>query len=120
VTSPADPPIPVPEHLRPLSFVQLGPEDLRVNISTEEHRAVARLLDQEQLAGQMFLTHREGSPWLEIDVASSRTAALAESTGFVPPGVSRYALWRYTCAVYRLGPDGAVEDDPIIEGIDRP
>jgi hypothetical protein len=27
--------------------------------------------------------------------------------------VQRYALWRTTLVVYRIGDDGAVEDDPI-------
>lgn len=27
-----------------------------------------------------------------------------------------YAIWKQTGAVYRVGPDGAVDEDPIIEG----
>jgi hypothetical protein len=30
-------------------------------------------------------------------------------------GGDRYAIWKRTGAVYRIGPDGAVDEDPILE-----
>src|SRR4051812_15249912 len=98
---PADPPRPIPTHLWPLRS-PLEDGDLRIAPSTAELRALARTLDAEGLAGQTFVTMREGSPWLKLDVAV-----------VVGGRVYRYALWRYTLKVYRVGDDGAVEDDPI-------
>jgi hypothetical protein len=117
VSHPADPPIPVPPHLRPQVAYALGPDDLRVVASTEELRVLARLLDHEGLAGSTILTHRDGSPWLEIAVAVPYHFDAPDH----PPGgkavlggrVYQYAIWRYTAKAYRLGEDGAVEDDPI-------
>jgi len=113
----ADPPIPVPAHLRPLAPHGLGPGDLRVALSTEELRTIARLLDHERLAGQTLVTHRDGSPWIELAVA----VPYFHDAPDLPPGgeavvggrVYQYAIWRYTAKAYRMGEDGAVEDDPI-------
>ena len=121
------PPTPIPAHLWPIRS-PLGPEDLRVAPSTAELRTIARVLDHDRIAGQALVTMREGSPWLELDVA---VPAIAEHrdpvrgevdqlpepadavAGLAPPGVYRYAIWRYTGKAYRVGPDEAVEDDPI-------
>lgn len=115
--SAADPPTPVPPYLRPMQ-VPLGPGDERVGPSTEELRLIARLLDHEQLAGQTLVTMRSGSPWLELDVAVPVSAGRAVVDGQVDKlprgGIYKYAIWRHTCKAYRLGRDGAVEDDPFL------
>jgi hypothetical protein len=118
---------PIPAHLWPQRG-PLGPEDLRAVPSTGELRAIVAALDHEHLAGWTMLTQRDGSPWLEVDVAvpfhgEARDFVRKEVAdlpsrpdrldGLGPGGVHKFALWRYTGAVYRVGPDGAVEDDPI-------
>jgi hypothetical protein len=74
-----------------------------------------------------MVTQRDGSPWLEFDVVvpfhmEARDHVRQEVEGlpahdklatFAHGGTYRFALWRYTGAVYRVGGDGAVEDDPI-------
>lgn len=90
--------------------------DLRVVPSTEELRCIARLLDHEGLAGQAMLTQRGGSPWIEVSVYVPHTVIAFDADALevvATPGTHRYAIWRYTCAPYRIGSDGAVEDDPI-------
>lgn len=115
------PPKPVPEWLRPLR-TPLGPGDLRLAPSTEELRVIATLLDHERLAGQALVTMRDGSPWLEVDVVVPHHVVASDAQhalGRQPmqpapePGVYRYAIWRYSAKPYRIGPDGAVEDDPL-------
>lgn len=98
-----DPPNPIPAWLMPLGG-PLGDEDLCIVLSSRELEAVAQLLIFERLMGQLMLTHRDGSPWLEVAVAVEHPA----------PRSARYAIWRYTGRVYRVGADGAVEDDPLI------
>ena len=125
--SAADPPNPIPEHLWPQGG-QPGPDDLRVAISTAELRVVARVLDHDRIAGQAMMTQRDGSPWLEVDVfvpshgeardvMRPEVAYLPEPldavAGLAPPGIYRYAIWRFTGRAYRVDRDGAVEDDPI-------
>lgn len=112
-----DPPSPVPDWLRPLRG-HLGADDLRIAPSTQELRVIAQVLEHEQLAGQALVTMRDGSPWLELDVAvpgyvhpPDHVKLTAEAAA--PSAVYRYAIWRYTCRAYRVGPDGAVEDDPL-------
>ena len=115
----AGPPIPVPPHLWPLRSPLAG-DDLRVAASTEELRVIATLLEREGLAGYTLLTLRDGSPWLELDVAvpshdEGRDVVRGQVGGeLMGAGVYRYAIWRYTARAYRVGPDGAVEDDPIL------
>jgi hypothetical protein len=123
------PPSPIPDWLYPQRS-SLGSEDLRVAPSTAELRVIARLLDHERIAGQALVTMRAGSPWLEIDVAvpalggdrdvvrpevtpARRPNPRAAPLGLAPPGVYRYAIWRYTAKAYRVDVHGAVEDDPI-------
>jgi hypothetical protein len=161
LTHPADPPTPIPNHLWP-QRAPLGPGDLRIAPSTEELRMIARVLDEEKLAGQTLVTMRDGSPWLEVDVAVPHHVVPADLPPDVPlaqcpacglelpvddsraqiahmeaehpdliqerlraagleparlrkrPGIHRYAIWRYTCAAYRIGRDGAVDDDPFL------
>lgn len=101
----------------------LADDALRVSPSTEELRTIATLLDHERLAGQAMITQRDGS-WLELAVVVSEHGVArdqAHALGRAPmlpvmppePGVYKYAIWRYTCLPYRVGPDGAVEDDPL-------
>lgn len=121
VSHPADPPTPIPASLWPLRGAALQSEDLRISASTEELRMIQRLLDHEGIAGHALLTQRDGSPWLEIVVLESQHAADYAGESRVPPSarppgapVYKYALWRYTGAVYRLDVVGAVEDEPIL------
>jgi hypothetical protein len=124
---PADPPSPIPAHLWPQRS-SLGPEDLRIAPSTAELRVIGKLLDHERIAGQAMVTMRDGSPWLEVDVfvpfdveardwARGETLLLPEPSdavaGLGPPGIYRFAIWRYTGKAYRCDEHGAVEDDPI-------
>jgi hypothetical protein len=117
------PPTPIPDWLAPLRS-PLGPGDLRAVPSTAELRVLVRLLDHEGLAGWTMITQRDGSPWLEFDVAvpvhaEARDGVRAEVEELKPGGVvHKFALWRYTGKVYRVGTDGAVEDDPIDIGED--
>jgi hypothetical protein len=111
---PFDPPTPIPEYLWPQRSVPLGQEDLRIAPSTDELRVIARALDVEHLAGHTLVTMREGSPWLEFDVvvpALERARDADEETR--SSGLYRYAMWRYSGSVFRVGADGAVDDDPI-------
>lgn len=110
----AAPPHPIPAWLYPQPG-PLGGGDLVLTPTADELRAVVRTLDTLDLDCRVVrLVMREGSPWLEFDVAIGPSVA----EPFPPPdpsryGVVRFALWRYTLAVYRVGPEGAVEDDPI-------
>lgn len=128
VSNPADPPSPVPDYLWPQRGALAG-DDQRIAITTEEIRMLTRVLEEEQLSGVTLVTQREGSPWLELDVAQTFTAprdrrpitdalATLDPDEFVDVAaagrVYRFALWRYTCSVYRVGQDGAVEDDPFL------
>jgi hypothetical protein len=113
------PPRPIPEHLWPKS-APLGPDDLRAIPSTGELRAIVKALDVTHVAGWVMLTQRDGSPWLEVDVAvpfepEARDFVRGEcgSDDLAPGGIYKFAVWRYTGAVYAVGPDGAVPDDPI-------
>jgi hypothetical protein len=116
--SPLDPPSPIPHHLHP-QRVAIGPEDMRLTLSTLELRAIAAALDHDGVAGQCLITQRDGSPWVEVDavtpvLGSSRQAVAGEVTGEMAPwGTYRYAIWRYTGKVYHCDRYGAVEDDPI-------
>jgi hypothetical protein len=124
---PLDPPTPMPDYLWP-QRAPLGPDDLRLVPSTRELRTIAQLLDHERIAGFAMLTMRDGSPWLEVDIAvpahgeardylRPEVVDLPEPVdrvaGLVPPGVYRFAIWRYTAKAYRVDVHGAVEDDPI-------
>lgn len=119
------PPRPIPEWLQPQS-TPLADDALRIAPSTEELRTIVTLLDYERLAGQTMVTQRDGSPWLELAVVVPEHATprdQAHALGRAPmlpvmppePGVYKYAIWRHTCLPYRVGPDGAVEDDPLWE-----
>ena len=112
-------PRPLPQHLRP-RLVPAGDDeivvgnDLRFVCSLAEIVVVqAALTSLDLLHAQVLLTHREGSPWIEIDavrVPYSADEPWPASWGDAP---IRLALWRYTLDVYRVGDDGAVGDDPI-------
>lgn len=94
-------PNPIPDHLMPIRGV-LGDEDLRLVLSSAELlRVTATIVEEGLLGSQLAVTHRSGSPWLEIDVAKRGAT-------------HSYAIWRHTLAVHRVGPDGAVEDDPFL------
>lgn len=112
---PADPPTPVPLHLAPIE-APLGPEDLRIVLTTDELRAVVETCEMLDLdLGYVMLTQRDGSPWVEIAVAETERVARPFDPATATPirAATKLALWRYTCAVYRLDEFGAVEDDPI-------
>jgi hypothetical protein len=105
----AGPPTPIPAWLQP-QRAQLGPDDLCVVITTAELASLSAALELELGIGgvptQVRIVHREGSPWIEVD---AHRPALEQSER----ATVRLALWRYTLAVYRVGDDEAVEDDPI-------
>lgn len=111
---------PIPKHLRPLDG-PLGLGDLQIVLRTEELERLGRAIALVQDARTVRILHRDGSPWVEMDVIT----APPDAEPFPPADVSRYghesfALWRYTLAVYRVGLDGAVEEDPIdgLEAVD--
>lgn len=45
--------------------------------------------------------HQPAGPWVCVDFE----------------GGDQYAIWKHTGAVYRVGKDGAVEDDPVFDHI---
>lgn len=115
-------PRPIPAWLYP-QRTPLGDGDQCLTPTAEELRTIAAVLDACE--GHPLMTrivHRDGSPWLEFDVATGpelppqsfdearRLALLSRPDGY---HVERFALWRYTLDVYRLDADGAVEEDPI-------
>ena len=125
-----DPPNPIPEHLFPGPRAPLGSDDLRAVPSTAElrdHRERCSTISTWR-AGRS-VTQRDGSPWLEVDVAvpfhfEAREYVRQEVDelppapadmldGLGPGGVHRFAIWRYTGKAYRCDMHGAVEDDPI-------
>lgn len=71
--------------------------------SSNEAKQVQAALEGKEVAG-LQLTVENGSPWLQIDAR------------VYLEGIIKLALWRATGAVYRVGEDGAVEDDPFISG----
>jgi hypothetical protein len=105
---------PIPRHLHPLSSALEVPDDLIVVLRAEELAQIARAVAAIVDARSVRVVHRDGSPWIELGVATG--PELAEP--FPPADMSRYgvrrlALWRYTLAVYELDEHGAVGDDPI-------
>jgi hypothetical protein len=117
MSNPADPPTPIPSFLYPQPG-PIGDGDLVMTATAEEWQRIAELVERVANARQVRTLHRDGSPWLEIAVAigpaQAQTLADADLNLY---GVERFALWRYTLAVYRVGDDGAVEDDPILPPI---
>lgn len=113
-----DPPRPLPAHLRP-RLVEADDDtivlsnDLRLVASLDElDAAVAALRSLGLGHAQVLITHRDGSPWLEVDAVPvpEHEQGWPPSWGEAP---TRVAVWRYTLAVYVVGPDGAVADDPF-------
>jgi hypothetical protein len=96
----------------PVLRAPLGDDDQVITLTTEEHAQLALVIANVADARTMRIVHRDGSPWIELDVAVG--PEMAEP--FPPVGhyaVHRFALWRYTLAVYAIGADGAVDDDPL-------
>lgn len=114
--NPLDPPTPVPSWLWPQPGT-LGEYDMRLTATARELYVIGMTLAQLGLAdANVMLTQRDGSPWLEIAaVPALEPVPFSEAVRVDPHALeaTHLALWRYTCAVYRVGPDGAVEDDPI-------
>jgi hypothetical protein len=76
--------------------------------------AAVRSLDLDP--SLLRIVHRDGSPWIEATVVrlDREARAWSDSLGAAAIGEPvELALWRYTLAVYRVGADGAVEDDPF-------
>jgi hypothetical protein len=121
MSSPLDPPRPVPPELRPTISSPLGVDDLRIAPSTAELRTIAQVLDHDRLAGQTLVTMRDGSPWIELDVVvplhedgrAWAASVLGRDVELAPGGIYRFAIWRYTAKAYRCNEHGAVDDDPI-------
>ena len=117
----ADPPHPIPPYLQPIA-APLGPGDLCLVVTSDELMAITAFLggDLNLHPSMLRIVHRDGSPWIEFAAVridrearvwtNVMSAAAAELEAARP---QQFALWRYTLAVYRIGDDGAVEDDPI-------
>lgn len=94
---------------------------LHFALTVDELLQIARALEALGLDhGNAMLTWRDASPWIEVDVATGPT----EAEPFPPADPDKYdlarlALWRRTLDVYRIGRDGAVEDDPFLRGLER-
>lgn len=57
------------------------------------------------------------SSWVSVDLVNAREVKLWAINGGDanrPPALLPFAIWCATGNVYRVGPDGAVEDDPHI------
>jgi len=65
-----------------------------------ERGQVERALGMRDVT-KVTIVCEDNSPWLIVDVWVHME------------GEVKLALWRATGAVFRVGPDGAVEDDPI-------
>ena len=84
--------------------------------TTDEMRALLHAIELLGIEGAVRFVHREGSPWIEADVVRlDRTTRVQIGDELVEVAAveARLALWRYTLDVYRIGDDGAVEDDPV-------
>lgn len=116
MNDPADPPTPVPPFLQPIK-APLGPGDLCLVATAAELAALiaaTRSLDLDP--SLLRIVHRDGSPWIEATAIRLDHEARAWSDRLGAAAIGEpveLALWRYTLAVYRVGADGAVEDDPF-------
>lgn len=120
-----EPPRPIPPHLRPYPDewgAATYPGDLVFVISTDELMAIAAFIggDMNLHPAILRLVHREGSPWIEFSAVQIDRQARAwtdelsaELLAELGGRVRRFALWRYTLAVYRIEDDGSVGDDPV-------
>lgn len=83
----------------------------------DELAAITEMLTSLDLTNAILrLVHRDGSPWIEFTTVPIDRTARAWDEHVAARAIHRplrFALWRYTLAVYRIGSDGAVEDDPI-------
>lgn len=118
-----DPPRPLPAHLRP-RLAEVDDETiivgdvLRFTATLDElDAAVTALRSLGLRQAQVMLTHRDGSPWLEVDAVPVPVSEADWPTTWVE-APHRLALWRYTLAVYIVGHDGAVVDDPIYRPVE--
>lgn len=84
--------------------------DQILNATADELATVVKVAARVKYARIVQVVKRLNSPWVEFSVATRAVEAEDEPTAYA---VERYALWRTTLAVYRIGDDGAVEDDPI-------
>lgn len=112
----ADPPNPIPPHLAPIE-APLGEGDLVFVATRDELEAMASLAKAIGMDPSLLrIVHRDGSPWIEFVVVLLDREARAWNDrvgALVVAEPQRFALWRYTLAVYRIGSDGAVEDEPV-------
>lgn len=67
-----------------------------MKISAEAALGLAWVLNER--GSDVFLQAQPGSPWLAVDF---------------PTRPDQYAIWQTTGAVYKVGSDGAVEEDPV-------
>jgi phage FluMu protein gp41 len=84
--------------------------DQILNATADELATIALVASKVECARIVQVVKRLNSPWVEFSIATRATEDEDEPTAYA---VERYALWRKTLAVHRIGDDGAVEDDPI-------
>lgn len=84
--------------------------DQILNATADELAVIAKVAASVACARIVQVVKRLNSPWVEFSVAVRATEDEDEPTAYA---VERYAVWRNTLNVYRIGDDGAVEDDPI-------
>lgn len=112
-----DPPSPIPPYLQPIE-APLGDDDLVFVMTSDELMTLAAFLggDLNLHPSALRIVHRDGSPWIEFAAVPIDRAARVWTEELPAEALRapmRFAMWRYTLAVYRIGSDGAVEDDPV-------
>jgi hypothetical protein len=84
--------------------------DQILNATADELATVVKVAARVENARIVQVVKRLNSPWVEFTIATRAVEAEDVPGAYA---VERYALWRTTLVVYRIGDDGAVEDDPI-------
>ena len=97
--------------------------DLRMLMASLVRHGLDRLLDRFPECDLVLLDTQPGERLMAVvvDEHGRATGERSEHVGEPGPWVlidlsdgGRYAIWKHTGAVYRVGKDGAVEDDPFL------